>query len=129
MPETDDPSSPEILGPSGITQRNAIVALRARSPRRRFQVSGTRDITAETDNVMVRDLDTNDVVIVDYGLSFNEEDEDGENLTRTGEQLRNRHPAREVLQHVAHGNPHAADARLAAPLAWLDGNDVRKVHI
>jgi serine/threonine-protein kinase len=39
-------------------------------------------------NVIVRDLDKPDLVIVDYGLSFNHGDEEG-TVTQTGEQIRN----------------------------------------
>jgi serine/threonine protein kinase len=39
------------------------------------------------DNVMVRDLQKHDVVVIDYGLSFNDEDED---LTRMSETIRNK---------------------------------------
>jgi serine/threonine protein kinase len=41
-------------------------------------------------NVMVRDFDTADLVIVDYGLSFNEEAVPDHPLTRPDEQLKNR---------------------------------------
>ncbi|HEY1375853.1 MAG TPA: protein kinase, partial [Gemmataceae bacterium] len=37
------------------------------------------------DNIIVRDFDADDLVIVDYGLSFNQADDD--NLTRDSEQL------------------------------------------
>ena len=34
----------------------------------------------------------------------------------------------EPTKHVRDGNPHVADARTAATLAGLDGNDVLVVH-
>lgn len=42
------------------------------------------------DNIIVRDFDKSDLVIVDYGLSYNEEDEEGPDLTNTSEGMRNR---------------------------------------
>src|SRR5438128_8159935 len=42
--------------------------------------------------------------------------------------LGDRHPRREILQYVAYGHAHAADARLTAPFARLDGNDLAPVH-
>src|SRR5947209_8598963 len=52
----------------------------------------------------------------------------GSELRKIGEQLRDGHPASEILQHIAHRDPHAADARLPAPLARLDGDELRIVH-
>ena len=46
-----------------------------------------------------------------------------------GKYLRNSHSTSKVFQYVAHGNPHSADARLPASLAWFDGNEMRQVHI
>jgi serine/threonine protein kinase len=45
--------------------------------------------TSKPENIIVRDFDKADLVIVDYGLSFNEEDE-GDSLTDTGETIGNR---------------------------------------
>jgi len=42
------------------------------------------------DNIVVRDFDNVDLVIVDYGLSFNNADAAGERLTEAGEQFRSR---------------------------------------
>ena len=42
------------------------------------------------DNVIVRDLELADLVIVDFGLSFNEEESPDESLTKHGDQIRNR---------------------------------------
>src|SRR5947209_3470100 len=52
----------------------------------------------------------------------------GSQFRKVREQFRDGHPSSEVLQHIAHGDPHAADARLTAPLAWLDGDEWRIVH-
>jgi serine/threonine protein kinase len=46
-----------------------------------------RDLKPE--NIIVRDFDSADLVVVDFGLSFNDEDGD-ESITRTGETMRNR---------------------------------------
>jgi len=40
-----------------------------------------------------------------------------------------RHSAREILEHVIHGDPQPSDARLAAALSGLDRDDVRVRHI
>jgi serine/threonine protein kinase len=42
------------------------------------------------DNIMVRSFASGDLVIVDYGLSFNDETEEDTDLTHTDEQFRNR---------------------------------------
>src|SRR5947209_2962226 len=52
----------------------------------------------------------------------------GGQFWEVGEQFIDSHPASEVLEHVPDGDPHAADARLAAPLARLDSDEVRVVH-
>jgi hypothetical protein len=49
-------------------------------------------------------------------------------LGEVGEQLIDGHPTGEVLQHVPDGDSHPADARLAAPFARLDGDQVCVVH-
>jgi len=46
-----------------------------------------RDI--KPDNIIVRDFEKADLVIVDFGLSFNKEPPDGQTLTETGERFRN----------------------------------------
>src|SRR5262249_11175718 len=49
-------------------------------------------------------------------------------LGKVGQHLFRSHASRKVFQHVLHSDPHATDARLTAPLAWLDRNQVRVVH-
>src|SRR5258706_11028681 len=49
-------------------------------------------------------------------------------IRKVGEDLFDRHPRSEVTQQVGYGDPHSADARLAATLARFDGDDLAVVH-
>ena len=52
----------------------------------------------------------------------------GRKIGKIAEQLLRGHPGGEVLEHLVHRDAQAANARLAAPLARLDGNEVAIVQ-
>jgi hypothetical protein len=53
----------------------------------------------------------------------------GSQFREVGEQFLDRHAARQVFENVPNRDSHPADAGLTAPLAWLDGNEVRFIPI
>jgi hypothetical protein len=52
----------------------------------------------------------------------------GRQLGEVRQRVFHTHAAGQVIQHVAHGDAHAADARLPAPLARFDRDESGAVH-